>query len=226
MTDGTGSAARFLARQSDGAALLLRGDARRLAAVMAGFVLALWLVVPVHELLHAAGCAGTGGTVTTLEIQPLWGGALLARLFPWVVAGGDALGRLSGFSPAGDLSYLATVLLPHLLLAPLGAWGCRRAAARGRPFAFGGFLAAATQPLASLTGDFYETASIPLTALAQHLGAARALELRGDDLETVWQTARTIGGVWPVAVVVCGAVAGALLAFGLVRVSGGVVARK
>ena len=38
-----------------------------------------WYVyVPIHELLHALGCAATGGTVTTLEVQTQYGGAILA----------------------------------------------------------------------------------------------------------------------------------------------------
>jgi len=49
-----------------------------------------------------------------------------------VTADGSCGGGLSGFQPAGDLPYLATVLLPHLLLAPVGALACRAAWRRGR----------------------------------------------------------------------------------------------
>lgn len=213
----------FLSRQADGFADLLAGRVSRLVAVLAGFCLALWLVVPVHELLHAAGCLATGGTVTRLEIQPLWGGRLLERVLPWVVAGGEYAGRLSGFSPAGDLSYLVTVLLPHVLFAPLGALLCRRAAQRTWPVLFGAGLAAATQPLASLTGDMYESASIPLTALARALGAPWALLLRGDDLEMVVRQAIALGSPWALSLTALGAVLGGALAAALFRLSGGVV---
>ncbi|MGZ6333769.1 MAG: hypothetical protein ACXWP5_14190 [Bdellovibrionota bacterium] len=103
----------------------LDGKVRRLAWVLAGFGAALWIVIPLHELLHAAGCALTGGTVQRLEIQPVWGGALLAHLFPWVVSGGRYAGRLSGFRPSSDFSYFVTVLLPHAVLAPVGAFVSR-----------------------------------------------------------------------------------------------------
>ena len=46
-------------------------------------VVSWYVYVPIHELLHALGCMATGGTVTTLEVQTQYGGAVLARLFPW-----------------------------------------------------------------------------------------------------------------------------------------------
>ena len=101
---------------------LLRGEARcvrrplDLLALALGLAAGWFVYVPVHELLHAAGCATTGGTVTRLEIAPLYGGALLARIFPFVVPGGDYAGRLSGFDTRGnDLVYLATDLAPFVL---------------------------------------------------------------------------------------------------------------
>ncbi len=185
----------------------------------------MWLLVPVHELLHAAGCVLTGGTVSQLQLRPVFGGAVLARAIPWIVPGGDYAGRLSGFEPAGDLSYLAAVLLPHLLLAPLGAWVCRVASRRGNPVLWGAGLAAAGQPVASLLGDFYEAASIPLTAAAQRLGAPWAKLLRGDDVALVSAEAARIGGAAPIALFVLTCLGGVALAFALLRGSGGVVAR-
>jgi hypothetical protein len=153
----------------------------------------MWLLVPVHELLHVLGCVASGGTVTELEISPLFGGHVLAGLLPWVTSGGENAGRLTGFKPAGDLSYLLTTALPHLLLAPLGAWVCRRSARRGRAFLFGAGAAAALQPLASLSGDAYEVGSIPVTALAHAAGWPAALALRGDDLLAAVGRAAEIG---------------------------------
>ena len=201
---------------------MLAGQPLRLAAVFLGFLPALWLLVPVHELLHAAGCVATGGAVTQLQIQPVFGGALLARVFPWIVSGGDYAGRLSGFAPAGDLSYLATVLLPHVVLAPLGALVCRAAARRDGPVLWGAGLAAAGQPVASLLGDFYEAASIPLTAAARWLGAPWAKALRGDDVALVWAEAARIGGAAPLVVFAVTCVVGIALAAALLRASGGV----
>ena len=74
------------------------------------------LYVPIHELLHAAGCLALGGRVDELEIQAMYGGALLERVFPFVRAGGEYAGRLTGFDTGGsDLVYLATVATPFLL---------------------------------------------------------------------------------------------------------------
>lgn len=190
--------------------------------VFVGFLPALWLLVPVHELLHVAGCVLTGGTVSQLQIGPAFGGMLLARVVPWITSGGDQAGRLSGFEPAGDLSYLATVLLPHVLLAPLGALVCRGAARRRRPALWGVGLAAAGQPVASLLGDFYEAASIPLTAAAHGLGAPWAKALRGDDVSLVWAEVAKIGGTAPIALFVAVCLAGIALALALLRISGGV----
>lgn len=194
--------------------------------VFAGFLPVLWALVPVHELLHVAGCILTGGSITQLQVLPAFGGTLLARVFPWVVAGGDYAGRLSGFEPAGDLSYLATVLLPHLALAPLGALVCRVADRRNSPFLWGVGIAGAAQPVASLLGDFYEAASIPITAAARALGAGWAPALRGDDVTLVFDAAAKIGSPLAFALLALGCVLGAGLALALLRLSGGLVARS
>jgi hypothetical protein len=179
--------------------------------------------VPLHEFLHAAGCLLTGGSVQRLDIQPIWGGALFARVFPWVVSGGSYAGRLSGFDPAGDFSYFVTVLLPHAVLAPAGAFVARAAARRSRPFLFGAGLLAAGQPIASVFGDFYEMASIVVTALARAAGAGWAVALRGDDLETVVPVALRLGTPAALAFLACGIAGGMILACGLLWLSGGVV---
>ncbi len=160
-----------------------------------------------------------------LEIQPIWGGVLLARVFPWVVSGGRYAGRLSGFQPAGDFSYFATVLLPHALLAPVGAFVSRAAAKRSMPFLFGAGLLAAGQPIASLFGDFYEMASIVVTALARSAGAGWAVALRGDDLQVVVPVAMRLGTPVAFALLACGISGGVVLACGLLWLSGGVIIR-
>ncbi len=161
-----------------------------------------------------------------LEIQPIWGGALLARLFPWVVAGGGYAGRLSGFVPAGDFSYVVTDLLPHAVLAPLGAFVSRAAAKRSLPFLFGAGLLAAGQPIASLFGDFYESASIVVTALARAAGAGWSVALRGDDLQMVVLAVLRLGTPAAFALLACGVAGGVALACGFLWVSGGVVPRR
>jgi len=94
-------------------------DARRIAtwlAVVAAFALTWFVYVPIHELLHAFGCIAAGGDVSRLEIGEEYGGALLARVFPFVKSGSSYAGQLTGFDTHGsDVVYLITVLAPYLL---------------------------------------------------------------------------------------------------------------
>jgi hypothetical protein len=162
---------------------VLRGSFKRLAAVGLGLLAGWWLYVPAHELLHAAACAAAGGGVTRLEIDRIYGGALLARWFRFVAAGSQYAGRLSGFDPHGsDLVRLATDLGPFLLTLFPGVWGLRRAARAGRPFLFGGALPFALAPFLSLGGDAYEIGAILVTRLPPWASPATLQLLRGDDL--------------------------------------------
>lgn len=161
-----------------------------------------------------------------LQIHPLFGGSLLERWIPWVTAGWGEAGRLAGFRPAGDLGYLFTVLAPHLVLAPLGAWICRRAVDRNDVILFGIGSAAALQPLASLTGDMVEAVAIPVTRIAAWAGWPEALALRADSLGRLAEAAMTLGGPAPWFL------ATTLLMLGLIAVStilgfsGGIAPRK
>ena len=151
---------------------------RGLALALLGLAAGWWLYVPVHELLHAAACLAAGGEVTRLEIAPQYGGGLLARVFPFVVSGGEYAGRLSGFDTRGsDLIYLATDFGPFLLTLFPGVWLLRRAGSAGKPVLFGLALPFAFAPVLSVTGDAYEIGSILVTQLPPW-GEA----LRGDDL--------------------------------------------
>ena len=154
-----------------------------LAWVTAGLLGGWWLYVPVHELLHAAGCLIGGGTVTRLEISPIYLGGVLARVIPWVEAGGEYAGRLSGFDVGGnDGVYLLTDFAPFLLTLFPGVWLLRRTARRRQPFLFGLTLPLALAPFTSITGDAYEIGSILTTRLGPW-GSEGAKEiLRGDDL--------------------------------------------
>lgn len=169
---------------------LLRGQGRvlrrgrDLAWLLGGLLAGWWVYVPLHELLHAFGCLAAGGAVSRLEIDGIYGGALLARVFPWVVAGSEYAGRLSGFDTRGsDAIYLVTDLLPFVLTLP-GVWALRRAARAGRPVLFGAAAPFALAPLLSLTGDAYEIGSILVTRLAPWASAATVL--RGDDVSVVF----------------------------------------
>jgi hypothetical protein len=159
---------------------------RGLLAVAAGLLAGWWIYVPLHEFLHAGACLAAGGTVHRLEIDPLYGGGLLARLFTFIVPANAYAGRLSGFDTHGnDGIYLATDLGPFLLALLPGSWALRRAArdARGwRPLLFGLALPTALAPFLSLTGDAYEIGSVLVTRLAPWAAGPTRQLLRGDDL--------------------------------------------
>jgi hypothetical protein len=196
----------------------LERGARGLLLAAVGLVAGWWLYVPVHELLHAAACAVAGGAVTRLEIDRLYGGALLARVFPFVVPASDYAGRLSGFDTHGsDGIYLATDLGPFLLTLFPGVWALRRAAAGRRAAWFGAALPFALAPFLSLGGDAYEIGSILATHLPPWTAPAARSLLRGDDLvKKVGELAGVPGAPWggALAAVLLG-VAWAFLTYGL-----------
>lgn len=212
--------------QLDAFTSVLDGKEIRLVQLLVGFVVSWWLFVPLHELLHVLGCIGTGGAVTRLELSPWYGGAVFARWFPWVTSGGEYAGRLSGFRPAGDLSYLATVLAPLVVLCPVGSLLARSAVRRRRAWLFGFGLGAALQPIASLTGDCYEAASIPLTRLAALAGVEWALRLRGDDVFKIASEAGAVHSPFAWVLFAGGCILGAVLAALIFRGSGGVAPRS
>lgn len=158
-----------------------------LALMLAGLLAGWWLYVPVHELLHVAGCLVTGGQVSRLELSPEYGGVLLASVFDWVVPESDYAGQLTGFDTGGsDGVYLATVYAPYLLTLFPGFWLWQRTlagpASPGRTLAFGALLPLITAPLMALTGDFYEFGSILVSRVFTLLGAADTEAWRSDDL--------------------------------------------
>lgn len=180
----------------------LEAGVRGLLWITAGLIVGWWIYVPIHELLHAFACLAAGGTVTRLEIAPYYGGAVLARFLPFVEAGGEYAGRLSGFDTGGnDLIYLATDFGPYLLTVFPGVWALRRAGERGIGFLLGFWVPFALAPFISLTGDAYEIGSILVTNLSPWAG----LEvLRSDDVfRLVPELARQADPPW----------AGAVLAF-------------
>lgn len=205
---------------------LVRGQAgaigrpRDLVLMLAGLAAGWWLYVPVHELLHAAGCLIAGGVVTRLEIDPLYGGALLERLVPFVVAGGDYAGRLSGFDTGGsDWVYLATDLAPFVLTLFPGVWLLRLAGRRGAAFLLAAAAPFAFAPFLSLTGDAYEIGSLMVNGMAPWRGA----EYRGLVGDDVLRLAAALGrgeaevaagpGAW--AGLSLGAILGVFWAFGV-----------
>jgi hypothetical protein len=150
--------------------------------------LAAWfLYVPVHELLHAFGCLAAGGRVEELQIAPLYGGAVLEKIVPFVRAGGAYAGRLAKFDTRGsDLAYLATDFAPYVLTI-VGAFPLLRFARRRRSaLLFGPGAVLATAPVISLTGDYFEMAGILVSrVLAFAWPGTNANALRSDDLMLV-----------------------------------------
>jgi hypothetical protein len=160
-----------------------------LALVIIAFALAWLVYVPIHELFHAWGCLLAGGEVTRLEISPEYGGALLARIVPFVVSGSSYAGQLTGFDTHGnDAIYLATVLAPFLLTIVIGVPLLKRAAwpmanPGWRPWLLGASMPVAYAPFISVIGDYYETGSILVSRAARWFDPALPLKRwRGDDV--------------------------------------------
>lgn len=183
-----------------------------------------WFVyVPIHELLHALGCSGTGGSVTALEIQHRYGGELLARVFPFVVPGGEYAGRLSGFDTGGsDLVYLATDALPFALSIFPGVLLLRLCARRRRPLLLGPAAVLGLAPFYSIPGDYFEMGSILATRAAGALGGGSSpayAELRSDDLfrslERLFAQPSDLGLLAPADVAAASAVIATSLVLGL-----------
>jgi len=195
------------------------GGGGALARLFAGLVAGWWCYVPLHELLHAAGCVLAGGSVTRLEIDALYGGRLLAALFPFVEPASEYAGRLSGFDTGGsDLVYLVTDLFPFLLTLWPGLWAVRRAARATRGLAFGFFLPWGLAPLVSLPGDAYEIGSL----LARQLppwsrSPAHELILSDDIVAKAGELAALPGAPW--GGFVLAAALGLLWAFGTVALA-------
>ena len=155
------------------------------ALVLVAAAMSWWVYVPIHELAHAVGCLATGGEVTRLEIDAIYGAAWLQKMFPYVVVGSDYAGQLTGFDTHGsDLVYLATDLTPFLLTIIIGVPLLRKAATlrhSAGALAFGAAIPVAFAPFISLTGDFFEIGSIVVSRLVAVLGGPPVERWRSDD---------------------------------------------
>ncbi len=171
------------------------------ALMLIGLVASWFIYVPIHELLHAWGCLLAGGDVTTLEIQVIYGGELLARVFDYVTPGGEYAGRLSGFDDHGsDIIYLVTVFMPFTLSIAFGVILLRRCAHSYRPAVYGVAVVLGLAPLYNLTGDYHEMASILITRAVSATGMLELSDLtpfRSDDsiklIKTMFHEPETLG---------------------------------
>ncbi len=168
--------------------LFIRRPAAGVILSVVSMVVTWFIYVPIHELLHVLGCVITGGDVSQLEIAPQYGGTLLARVFPFVVSGGEYAGRLSGFDWKGnDLIYLATDIMPYLLSIFIGVPLLRACGKRRRPILFGTAIVLGFAPIYNIPGDYYEMGSIlttrvVATAAGSEDGPSPYLTLRSDDV--------------------------------------------
>lgn len=146
-----------------------------------------WIYVPIHELGHAFGCLLGGGTVTELQVSPMYGAALLKEFFPFVTVGSEYAGQLTGFDTNGsDLVYLLTDFFPFLLTIFLGV-PLLRSAAGSKPIwaaiKLGFGLPIAFAPFISFSGDYYEMGSIIISRIANTISPALdAIRWRSDDI--------------------------------------------
>lgn len=191
---------------------------RRGLIVMLAAALSWFVYVPIHELAHAFGCIATGGEVTRLEIDEIYGAAVLKHLFPFVAVGSDYAGQLTGFDTGGsDLVYLATDFAPFFLTIFVGVPMLRsvpRIAHRDwAACMLGAALPIAYAPWISLPGDYYEMGSILVSRWAAPLTGQPAERWRSDDVFRLVETLAAEGAS-PVdwAIVVSAAMAGAVLA--------------
>lgn len=143
--------------------------------------------MPIHELGHAFGCIIGGGTVSELQISPMYGAEILKGFFPFVTVGSDYAGQLTGFDTRGsDLIYLLTDFFPFLLTIFLGV-PLVRSASGSKPLSatikLGFGLPIAFAPFISFSGDYYEMGSIIVSSIADSIsGSSQFIIWRSDDV--------------------------------------------
>jgi hypothetical protein len=158
-----------------------------IAALIISFLVSWWIYVPLHELGHALGCILGGGTVSELEISPMYGAAFLKEIFPFVSVGSEYAGQLTGFdTKESDLIYLLTDFFPFLLTIFIGV-PLLRSAAGSKPLwaaiKLGLGLPIAFAPFISFSGDYYEMGSIMISKIANMISPAIEItRWRSDDV--------------------------------------------
>ena len=154
-------------------------------------VIITWFVyVPIHELMHVAGCIATGGTVSELVMGREYGADFLQHIFPFIVPQTTQYaGRLTGFSPSADFGYFVTDIAPFLLTIFPGVILYIHAVRQKKLWLTGPGLVIGLAPFINLTGDYFEMGTIISTRVINILtrGASEtAIEgfwaMRSDDI--------------------------------------------
>ena len=158
-----------------------------LLIMILSFAISWWVYVPLHELGHAFGCIFGGGTVSELQISPMYGAAFLKEIFPFVSVGSEYAGQLTGFDTKGsDLIYLLTDFFPFLLTIFIGVPLLRSASGSRPPSAaikLGFGLPIAFAPFISFSGDYYEMGSIIVSRIGNFLYTTSQFTIwRSDDV--------------------------------------------
>jgi len=158
-----------------------------LLVLIVSFIISWWVYVPIHELGHAFGCILGGGSVSKLEISPMYGAAFLKEIFPFISVGSEYAGQLTGFDTKGsDLIYLLTDFFPFLLTIFIGV-PLLRSAAGSKPLSaaikLGFGLPIAFAPFISFSGDYYEMGSITVSSIANFISSTSQFTIwRSDDI--------------------------------------------
>ncbi len=131
-----------------------------------GLVFFWHIYVPLHELLHVAGCFLAGGEVSALTLKPRYGGSILAHFFSFVVPESEYAGRLTGFTTPGAWGYALVDFLPYSLslfgIALVKACDKIKSA-----FFLGAAFILVFVPFMSIPGDYYEAVSLITTKVAK-----------------------------------------------------------
>jgi hypothetical protein len=143
---------------------------KAMIVVLVSLAVTWFIYVPIHELLHVAGCHVAGGEVLRLELSARYGAAWLSKIFPFVVSGSDYAGQVTGFDTKGsDWIYLATDFGPFVLTILFGVPMLKLAGRKRRPVLFGAAIVVGLAPFYNLPGDYYEMGSITTTRVVTAL---------------------------------------------------------
>lgn len=146
--------------------LMASGKYSDIVLLMVGFIGCFFVYTPIHELFHVFATWGTGGEVRELALDPMYGGTILAKIFPFVVPESDYAGQLTGFSVPNYWAYALVDWAPYILSLP-GLWILTRTTAGGKTLLAGAGFMLTFVPITQFSGDFYEFWSLITTQILE-----------------------------------------------------------